>query len=89
LRLEDELKTIILRELKLEDVDPSEIEDDTPLFYEGLGLDSLDSLELIVIMRNHYGVHIKDRHEARQIFTSVRTMADCIRAHQGEQAERE
>ncbi|HPS03491.1 MAG TPA: phosphopantetheine-binding protein, partial [Candidatus Sumerlaeota bacterium] len=69
MRLEDELKTIILRELKLEDVDPSEIEDDTPLFYEGLGLDSLDSLELIVIMRNHYGVNIKDRHEARQIFT--------------------
>ncbi len=79
MRLEDELKQLIIDELKLEDVDAAEIADDDMLFGEGLGLDSLDAVELVVILKKKYGVDLEDMDEAREAFTSVKTLADYIR----------
>ena len=80
--LENELKEMLVRELKLEDVDPAELADDDPLFGEGLGLDSLDAVELVVLLQKHYGVEIKDMEEGRAALQSIHSLADYIRAHQ-------
>jgi acyl carrier protein len=76
-----ELKKEIIKALNLEDVKPEDILDDTPLFGDGLGLDSIDALELIVLMEKKYGVKLKDPSQGREIFLSVKVMADYIREH--------
>lgn len=75
------LKEEIIEQLNLEDVTPEEIGTDDPLFGEGLGLDSIDALELIVLMDQNYGIAIGDPEEGRTIFTSIRTMAEHIEAN--------
>jgi acyl carrier protein len=75
------LKQEIITELKLEDITPEDIDADTPLFNEGLGLDSIDALELIVLLERNYGIKIEDPKDGRKIFFSVRTMAEYITAH--------
>jgi acyl carrier protein len=75
------LKQEIITELKLEDITPEDIDTDTPLFNEGLGLDSIDALELIVLLERNYGIKIEDPKDGRKIFFSVRTMAEYITAH--------
>ena len=76
-----ELKKKMIEVLNLEDMRPDDIDDDAPLFGEGLGLDSIDALELIVMMERSYGIKIKDPAEGKEIFKSVNTMADYIRNH--------
>jgi acyl carrier protein len=75
------LKQEIIAELKLEDLTPEDIDTDTPLFNEGLGLDSIDALELIVLLEKNYGIKIEDPKDGKKIFFSVRTMAEYITAH--------
>ncbi len=72
------LKEEIIEVLNLEDVAPTEIADDAPLFGEGLGLDSIDALELIVLMEKNYGIKLKDPNEGKQIFKSIAVMANYI-----------
>jgi len=77
--LEDQLKDLIVEALALEDVDPSEISTEEPLFVEGLGLDSIDALELAMMLEERYGVTLDDDPEANQaIFQSVRSLAAFI-----------
>ena len=76
-----ELKKKMIEVLNLEDMRPDDIDDDAPLFGEGLGLDSIDALELIVMMERSYGIKIKDPAEGKEIFKSINTMADSIRKH--------
>lgn len=76
-----ELKKKMIEVLNLEDMQPDDIDNDAPLFGEGLGLDSIDALELIVMMERSYGIKIKDPAEGKEIFKSVNTMADYIRKH--------
>ncbi|HEX7651967.1 MAG TPA: phosphopantetheine-binding protein [Verrucomicrobiae bacterium] len=75
-----ELKTKIIESLKLQDITPEQIDDDAPLFGTGLGLDSIDALELVVLLEKEYGIVIKDIEEGRPAFRSVRTLADFIAA---------
>jgi len=80
--IEADLKHMIVDALALEDIDPSEIETDAPLFVEGLGLDSIDALELAVVLEESYGVKIDDDPERNQvIFASVRNLAEFVRQH--------
>jgi len=73
-----ELKSKIIEALKLQDITPEQIDDDAPLFGTGLGLDSIDALELVVLLEKDYGIVIKDIEEGRPAFRSVRTLADFI-----------
>jgi acyl carrier protein len=76
--LKDEIKTHIIEQLNLEDLTIADIEDDAPLFGEGLGLDSIDALELIVLLDTHFGIKVADPEQGKDIFTSVNTMAEFI-----------
>ena len=78
----EKLKKEIIEVLNLEDIEPEDIESDAPLFGDGLGLDSIDALELIVLLEKNYGIKIEDPKEGRKIFYSVQTMAEYIMAHQ-------
>ena len=75
-----ELKTRIIETLRLEDISPDQIDTDAPIFGTGLGLDSIDALELIVMLENCYGIVIKDIEEGRPAFQSARTLAAFIQA---------
>ena len=72
------LKQEIIEVLNLEDIKPEEINNDAPLFGEGLGLDSIDALELIVLMEKNYGIKLQDPAKGKEIFKSINVMADYI-----------
>ena len=83
MKLETQLKELIIEELKLPDIRPDEIKDDDLLFGEdGLGLDSLDAVEIVVIMKRHFKTEVEDIESSREIFRSVKTLADYIREYQ-------
>jgi acyl carrier protein len=81
-----QLKKQIIERLNLEGMNPESLTDTMPLFGEGLGLDSIDALELIVLLDKFYGIKITDSKDARKIFMNVRTIAEFIEAHQPKQA---
>ena len=81
--LELELKKLIIEALKLEDIAPQEIDSEEPLFAGGLGLDSIDALELGVALRKIYGFKIESvTEEVKQHFMNVRSLAQFIRSQQ-------
>jgi acyl carrier protein len=77
-QLRAELKRLIVRELNLKGRDPEAIDDDAPLFGGGLGLDSLDALQLAISIEEQLGVRIPEGEEAKAIFQSVRSLADHV-----------
>jgi len=79
--LKENLKRQIIEQLNLKDIKPEEIGDDQPLFVEGLGLDSIDALELIVLLQQHYGIKLAKAEDGPMVFKSVNTIADYILAH--------
>lgn len=76
--LKEELKRQIIEVLNLEDITPEDIQDDEALFGEGLGLDSIDALELIVLMDKVYGIKLSDPKLGKSIFQSIETMTTYI-----------
>jgi acyl carrier protein len=76
--LKYELKKQIIEELNLQDIKPEDIIDDAPLFMEGLGLDSIDALELVVIMEKYHNVKIPDETVGRKVLQSINTMVEYI-----------
>jgi acyl carrier protein len=74
-----ELKKLIIHTLKLEDITPEDIGDDAPLFGEGLGLDSIDALELVVALEKTYNVFIPDSEVGKKVFRSVNALAGFVR----------
>lgn len=74
----DELKNEIIEVLNLEDMKPDDIDNDAPLFVEGLGLDSIDALELMVLLEKKYNIKIETAEDGKKVFYSVKTIADFI-----------
>ena len=79
--LKAQLKRQIIHFLNLTDLTPADIKDDEPLFGDGLGLDSIDSLELVVLLKREYGITIQDPREGRKVLVDVNTLADYIEVH--------
>ena len=80
--LETEVKQLIIEVLQLEDVSVADIDDDAPLFVEGLGLDSIDALELGVALQKRYGISLSaESEDTRRHFASVRALAALIDTH--------
>lgn len=78
----EKLKQQLIAELNLEEITPADIAADAPLFGDGLGLDSIDALEIILILEREYGIKIQNPSEGKEIFYSVRTLAEFIQANQ-------
>lgn len=76
--IKEQLKKVIVEELNLEEVTPEEIEDDAPLFGEGLGLDSLDAVEIVVLLEKHFGVVVQNLDEGKAAFQSINTLAAYV-----------
>jgi len=72
------LKELLVENLSLEDVSPEEIKDDEILFGEGLGLDSLDAVEIVVLLQRNFGIEVKDMKEGQKIFYSIDTLANYV-----------
>jgi len=79
--LKTQLKEKLIEGLNLEDVRAEDIKDDDPLFGEGLGLDSLDAVELVVIVQKNFGVEITDMEQGRDAFASINALAEFIEAN--------
>lgn len=79
MELQTELKQKIITALNLEEVRPEDIDNDAPLFGDGgIGLDSIDALELIVLLEKNYGIRIKDPKAGKDVFKSINVMADYV-----------
>ena len=74
-KLRKKLKELLVSHLSLEGVRPEDIKDGEPLFNEGLGLDSLDAVEIVVLLQRNFGLEVKDMEIGRKIFQSVNTLA--------------
>jgi acyl carrier protein len=79
--LMEKLKVQVIERLNLKDLKPADIGDDQPLFVEGIGLDSIDALELIVLLQQEYNIKLSNAEDGPRVFHSIRTMADYITAN--------
>lgn len=79
--LKDELKNKLIHALNLEKVTPDDIKDDAPLFGAGLGLDSIDALDLVSMLERDYGILIQDMEVARKAFASCRSLEEFVQSH--------
>ena len=76
--IREKLKVLLVDQLSLDDVEPKEIEDDCELFGEGLGLDSLDAVEIVVMLQRNFGMEVKDMEKSREVFRTISTLADYV-----------
>jgi acyl carrier protein len=81
--LKQTLKEQIIERLNLKDLKPEDIGDDQPLFVEGIGLDSIDALELIVLLQQEYNIKLSNAEDGPRVFHSIRSMAEFITANSG------
>jgi len=72
------LKKVLIEELNLEDMTPEDIQDDAPIFREGLGLDSLDAVEIVMLLKKHFGIELKNMEESKPAFQSINTLTAFI-----------
>jgi acyl carrier protein len=77
--LTEKLKEELIEQLNLEDIEPSDIDIDAPLFGDGLGLDSIDALEIIVLLEKEYDIKIKDRNQGKEAMYSIESLAEFIK----------
>jgi acyl carrier protein len=84
--LKRKLKELLIERLKFEDMTPEDIGDDEPLFAGGLGLDSIDALEIVVMLETEFGIKVKNESAARDYFRSVSTLTEFVEARLTQQA---
>ena len=85
--LKRRLKELLIERLKFEDMTPEDLADDDPLFEGGLGLDSIDALEIVVMLESEFGIKVKNESSARSHFRSVSSLADFVGAKLAEQPQ--
>jgi len=85
MELRRKLKELLIERLKFEDMTADDIGDDDPLFAGGLGLDSIDALEIVVMLESEFGIRVKNETSARDHFRSVATLADFVGQRLAEQ----
>ena len=83
--LRRKLKELLIERLKFEDMTPDDIPDDEPLFGGGLGLDSIDALEIVVMLESEFGIKVKNETSARDSFKSVSTLANYVESKLGQE----
>ena len=83
--LRRKLKELLIERLKFEDMTPEDIADDEPLFAGGLGLDSIDALEIVVMLESEFGIRVKNETSARDNFKSIAALADFVEQRTAEQ----
>jgi acyl carrier protein len=76
--LKRKLKELLIERLKFEDMTPEDIADDDPLFDGGLGLDSIDALEIVVMLESEFGIKVKNENSARNYFRSISSLAELV-----------
>ncbi len=76
--IREKLKRLLVEQLSLEDVAPADITDDGELFGDGLGLDSLDAVEIVVLLQRNFGLEVKDMEQSREIFRTVNSLAEYV-----------
>ena len=84
-KLIESLKINIIEQLNLKQFTPADIKEDEPLFGGGLGLDSIDALELIIMMEKHYGVKIQNAEQGKKVLSSIKSIAEYISQNQPQQ----
>jgi len=82
--LKEQLKAQLIEQLNLEDITPDEIDSSEPLFGDGLGLDSIDALEIIVLLEKEYGIKLEDPKKGKDVFQSIDSLAAYITKHRQE-----
>jgi acyl carrier protein len=85
--LKHRLKELLIERLKFEDMTPEDIGDDEPLFAGGLGLDSIDALEIVVMLESEFGIKVKNESSARDYFKSISSLAELVRMKQSQAAK--
>ena len=84
--LKRKLKELLIERLKFDDMTPDDISDDEPLFAGGLGLDSIDALEIVVMLETEFGLKVKNESSAREHFRSIASLADFVAERTGQVA---
>jgi acyl carrier protein len=85
--LKRKLKELLIERLKFEDMTPDDIGDDEPLFAGGLGLDSIDALEIVVMLESEFGIKVKNESAAREHFRSIASLANFVEQRTAQQAD--
>ncbi|HEX7705974.1 MAG TPA: phosphopantetheine-binding protein [Thermoanaerobaculia bacterium] len=85
MELRHRIKELLIDRLKFEDMTPDDIADDEPLFAGGLGLDSIDALEIVVMLESEFGIKVKNETSARDHFRSVSTLAEYVGERLGQE----